>query len=90
VYQFRCWFALASGYDQRSLGGEGKNTWMVIANKSRVEKPLYRAVIFLREFSHCGYKFFYEEIGKIRFTTAKSRKKWEKMEKINKVYKPQN
>jgi hypothetical protein len=38
MYQCRCWFALASGYDWRSLGGEGKITWMVIANKSRVEK----------------------------------------------------
>jgi hypothetical protein len=90
VYQFRCWFALASGYDRRSLGAEGKNTWMVIANKSRVEKPLCRAVIFLRECSHCGYNFFSEEIGKIRFTTVKSRKKWKKIEEINKVYKPQN
>jgi len=40
VYQCRCWwFALASGYDWSSLGGEGKVTWMtVIANKSGVEK----------------------------------------------------
>ncbi len=39
VYQCRCWFALASGYDWRSLGeGKGKITWMVIANESRVEK----------------------------------------------------
>jgi hypothetical protein len=90
VYQFRCWFALASGYDPRSLGAEGKITWTVIANKSRVEKPLYRAVIFLREFLHCGYNFFSEEIGKIRFARVKSRKKWKKMEKIDKVYKPQN
>jgi len=38
VYQCRCWFAPASGYDWSSLGGEGKITWKVIANKSRVEK----------------------------------------------------
>jgi hypothetical protein len=29
---------LAGGYDWRSLGGEGKITWTVIANKSGVEK----------------------------------------------------
>jgi hypothetical protein len=38
VYQCRCWFALASGYDWSSLGGEGKITWTVITNKSGVEK----------------------------------------------------
>jgi hypothetical protein len=37
-YQCRCWCALASGYDWRSLDGEGNITWTVIANKSRVEK----------------------------------------------------
>jgi hypothetical protein len=37
VYQCRCWFALASGYDWRRLGGKRKITWMVIANKSGVE-----------------------------------------------------
>jgi hypothetical protein len=58
---------------------------MVIANKSRVEKPLYRAVIFLREFSHCGYNFFSEEIGKIRFTSVKLRKQSQKMENFDKV-----
>jgi hypothetical protein len=44
VYQCRCWFALASGYDWRSLGGEGKITWKVIANKSRVEKKKKKIV----------------------------------------------
>jgi hypothetical protein len=88
VYQFRCWFALASGYDRRSLGAKGKITWTVIAKKSRVEKPLYRAVIFLRGFLHCGYNFFSEEIGKFGYTSVKSRKKSLKMKKINKVYKP--
>jgi hypothetical protein len=29
---------VASGYDWRSLRGEGKIKWMVIANKSGVEK----------------------------------------------------
>jgi hypothetical protein len=38
VYQCGCWFALASGYDWSSLGAEGKITWMVITNKSGVEK----------------------------------------------------
>jgi hypothetical protein len=37
-YQCRCWFAVASGYDWNSLGEEGKITWMVITNKSGVEK----------------------------------------------------
>jgi hypothetical protein len=67
VYQCKCWFALASGYDWSILGGEGKVTWTVIANKSGVEKQkriLYRAEIFLGEFSHCGYKFFLKKLGK--------------------------
>jgi hypothetical protein len=38
AYQCRCWFTPASGYDWSSLGGEGKITWKVIANKSRVGK----------------------------------------------------
>jgi len=38
VYQCRCWFALANVYDWRSLGGEGKIAWTVIAKKSGVEK----------------------------------------------------
>ncbi len=41
--------------------------WMVIANKSGVEKTkeiLYRAVIFLGEFSHCGYEMFLKKLGK--------------------------
>jgi hypothetical protein len=38
VYQCRCWFSLASGYDWNSLGEEGKITWTVITNKSGVEK----------------------------------------------------
>jgi hypothetical protein len=55
-----------------------------------VEKPLYRAVIFLGEIFHYGYNCFSEEIGKIRFNSVKSRKKWKKVENIDKVYKPQN
>jgi hypothetical protein len=39
VYQCRCWFALASGYDWSSLRGEGKITWTIITNKSGVKKP---------------------------------------------------
>jgi len=38
VYQCRCRFTLASGYDWRSLGVEGKITGPVIANKSGVKK----------------------------------------------------
>jgi len=37
VYQCRCWFSLASGYDWNSLGEEGKIPWTVITNKSGVE-----------------------------------------------------
>jgi hypothetical protein len=73
------WFALASGYDWSSLGGEGKVTWTVIANKiwsGKTKEILYRAVISLCEFSHCGYKmFFFEEIGKVCFISVNSRKK---------------
>ncbi len=36
-----------------------------IANKSGVENPLYKPVIFLGEFLHCGYKSVFEELGKI-------------------------
>jgi hypothetical protein len=61
VYQFRCWFALASGYDQRSLGAEGKITWTDGANKSRVEKPLYRAV----NFRTVATIFFLKKLGKL-------------------------
>jgi hypothetical protein len=38
VYQCRCWFSLASGYDWNRLGEEGKSTWTVITNKFGVEK----------------------------------------------------
>jgi hypothetical protein len=69
VYQWRCWFSLASHYDWRSLGGEGKFTWTVIANKSGVGKTkeiLYIAVISVGEFSHCGYKMFFKKLGRKR------------------------
>ncbi len=68
VYQCRCWFALASGYDWNSLGEEGKITWTVITNKSgawQTKEILYRGVIFLGEFSHCGYKENSMKFGKI-------------------------
>jgi hypothetical protein len=32
-------------------------------------------VIFLGEFSHCGYKCFFEDIGNFCFKSANSRKK---------------
>jgi hypothetical protein len=66
VYQCRCWFTPASAYDWSSLGGEGKITSEVIAKKiqSRKKKEiLQRGVIFLGEFSHCGYK---ENLKKLR------------------------
>jgi hypothetical protein len=55
-------------------GGRRKNYTDGIANKSGVENSLYKAVIFLGEFLHCGYKFVFEEIGKIRFNSVNSRK----------------
>jgi len=48
-------------------GGEGKITWTVIANKSRVEKQkkfCTRQVIFLGESLHCGYKENLKKLGK--------------------------
>jgi hypothetical protein len=49
-------------------------------------------VIFLGEFSHCGYKVFFEEIGILKkkyceFVVIKNGKK---VGKIDKIYKPQN
>jgi hypothetical protein len=35
-------------------------------------------VNFFGEFSHCGYKCFFEEIGKIRFSSVRLRKKCSK------------
>jgi len=78
VYQCRCWFALASGYDWSSPGGEGKVTWTVIANKSGVgkqKKILYKAMIFLGEFSHCGYKCFLKKLEGKTLISVNSRKK---------------
>jgi hypothetical protein len=46
-------------------GGRRKNYMDGIANKSGVENPLYKPVIFLGEFLHCGYKSVFEELGKI-------------------------
>jgi hypothetical protein len=40
----------------------------------RNKRNLYRPVIFLGEFSHCGYKKI-KEIGKFRFNSVNSRKK---------------
>jgi hypothetical protein len=92
VYQCRCWFALASGYDWSSLGGEGKVTWTVIANKSRVEKQKkfcteqwFFLVNFLTVATNCfwgNWEFFL--IVRIREKNDK------KMEKIDNIYKPQN
>jgi hypothetical protein len=48
-------------------GGEGKITWTVIANKSRVKKQkkfCTRQVIFLGESLHCGYKENLKKLGK--------------------------
>jgi hypothetical protein len=77
VYQCRCWFALASGYDWSSQGGEGKITWTVITNKSGVEKQKKFCVekwFYWVNFRAMA-KFFFEEIGEIRFNSVNSRKK---------------
>jgi hypothetical protein len=91
VYQCRCWFVLASGYDWRSLGGEGKVTWMVIANKSGVEKQKkfcteqwFFLVNFCTVPTNCFWKNW--EFFLIVWIREKNDKKWEK---INKIYKAQ-
>jgi len=57
---------LASGYDWRSLGGGGKITWTVIANKSGVEKQKnsVQSSDFSSRIFALFLQFFFEEIGK--------------------------
>jgi hypothetical protein len=66
VYQCRCWYALASGYDWSSLWGEGKITWTVITNESGVEKQNKFCVE--KQFFGANFltviKCFFEGIGK--------------------------
>jgi hypothetical protein len=81
--------ALASGYDWRSLGGEGKITWTCHSKQiesGKRKEILYRGVIFLGEFSHCGYKLFLKKLGK--FVSIVGIRK-ENAQKIDKVYKLQ-
>jgi hypothetical protein len=88
VYQCRCLFALASGYDWSSLGGEGKITWTVITNKSGVENK--RNSVQRSDFSWWIFALWlrrkFEEIGKIRFNSVNLRKKmlnkWKKLTKF--------
>jgi len=47
-------------------------------------------VIFLGEFSHCGYKMFLKKLGKFVSIVWIREKKAQKMEKMDKVYKLQN
>ncbi len=87
VYQCRCWFTLASGYDWRSLGGEGKFTWTVIANKSGVENK--RNSVQSNDFSWWLFALWlqnvFQEIGKIRFNSVNSKKNAQKMDKVYKL-----
>jgi hypothetical protein len=89
VYQCKCWFGLASGSDWRSLGGEGKITWSVIAHKSRVEKQKKLCPdqwFFLVNFRTVATNVFLKKLDFIFLRV------WiqEKNEKNDKVYKPQN
>jgi len=94
VYQCRCWFALASGYDWSSLGGEGKVTWTVIANKSGVQKQkklcTYSSDFFLVNFRTVATKFFLKKLGKFVLIVWIREKNDQKVERIDKIYKPQN
>jgi len=90
VYQCRCWFALASGYDWSSLGGQRKITWTVITNKFGVEKQKKFCVekwFFWVNFRAMAKRFF-EEIGEIRFNSVNSRKKCSINRKIWQSHKP--
>jgi len=46
-------------------------------------------VIFLGEFSHCGYNCFLKKLGILLFVRIQ-KKIDQNMEKIDKIYKPQN
>jgi hypothetical protein len=47
-------------------------------------------MIFLGEFSHCGYKSFLKKLGNFVLIVWIREKNDEQMEKINKIYKPKN
>jgi hypothetical protein len=47
-------------------------------------------IFFLGEFSHCGYKEILKKLGKFVLIVWIQEKNAHEMEKINKVYKPQN
>jgi hypothetical protein len=67
VYECRCWFALASGYDWSSLGAEGKITWMVITNNLDLENKInsvQRSDFSWSIFGLCGYKENLKKLGK--------------------------
>jgi hypothetical protein len=56
----------------------------------KTKEILYRTVIFLGDFSHCGYKLFLKKLGNFVLIVGIREKNDQKMEKINKIYKPQN
>jgi hypothetical protein len=59
--------------------------------RGKTKKILNRAVIFFGEFSHCGESLKKKENGKIRFNYCESgKKKAQKMENFDKVYRLQN
>jgi len=82
VYQCRCRFALGSGYDWSSLGGEGKVTWTVIANKSGVEKQ--KKFCTEHWFFSLWLQIVFEEIGIFFLNIVNSRKKWSEIGKNRK------
>jgi len=91
VYQCRCWFALASGYDWSSLGGEGKITWTVITNKLGVEKQKKFCVksVFFGWIFALWLNVFLKKLGKIRFNSVNSRKQCSINRKNWQSHKPQ-
>jgi hypothetical protein len=93
AYQCRCWFTLVSGYDWRSLGGEGKITWTVIANNFGVEKQKKFCTeqwFFLVNFRTVATYIFWKILRKFVLIVWIQEKKAQQMEILVKVYKPQN
>jgi len=85
VYQCRCWFAMATGYDWSSPGGEGKVTWTVIANKSGVGKQKKFCTeqwFFLVNFRTVATNVFLKKLEGKTFISVNLRKKLSKNGKI--------
>jgi len=61
-----------------------------LIGSGKTKEILYRAVILLPEFSHCGYKFFLKKLGKFVLIVRVREKNAQTMEKMDNVYKLQN